>query len=220
MELVRYLVSLFEQHGYLVVFLGLLLEFVALPFPGETTMAYAGYLAYKGLLHWPLLIVCAFFGTTLGMTLTYWVGKKAGYPFIRRFGKWFFLPPHKLETAHKWFDKYGYFLIFISYFIPGVRHITGYFSGIIHLSFRKFISFAYAGALIWTTLFVGIGKIFGPSWNHMFKLATRSTLILALTILGLIAIILVIRFRKSLYLFFTGRLHKKHTAAKTSKSRP
>ena len=40
-----------SYYGYSVLFFGLLLEFIALPFPGETTMAYAGFLSYKNLIH-------------------------------------------------------------------------------------------------------------------------------------------------------------------------
>lgn len=42
--------ALFEQYGYALLFIGLLLEFIALPFPGEITMLYVGYLSYLGVL--------------------------------------------------------------------------------------------------------------------------------------------------------------------------
>ncbi|AWB43368.1 DedA family protein [Paenibacillus sp. CAA11] len=209
MNLVNYLETLFEQHGYWVIFLGLLLEFIALPFPGETTMAYAGFLSYKGMLHWQLLIICAFWGTTLGMTITYWIGRKAGMPFIRKFGKWVLLPPHKLDKTRYWFDRYGSSLVFIGYFIPGVRHVTGYFSGIIGLPFRKFALYAYSGALVWTALFIGIGKLFGPQWNHMFELAAKSTLFLAIGIFAIIALIILYRYRKSPRKLYRRRQHSR-----------
>lgn len=157
--------SLFDQYGYELLFFGLLLEFVALPFPGETTMLYAGYLSYEGILRlWPVLL-CAFTGTTMGMTLTYFIGNKAGMPFLERYGKWVLITPNKLEKTKRWFDKYGNILIFIGYFIPGVRHVTGYFAGIIGSPFRTFATYAYSGALFWCICFIGLGYFFGPQWS-------------------------------------------------------
>ena len=48
--------ELFQQYGYYVVFVGLLLEYIALPFPGEPTLAYAGFLSHQGDLSLPILI--------------------------------------------------------------------------------------------------------------------------------------------------------------------
>ncbi|MDO7908237.1 DedA family protein [Paenibacillus sp. JX-17] len=199
MELLKWMEQLFYNYGYGVLFFGLLLEFIALPFPGETTMAYAGYLSYKGSLEFMQLIGVAFLGTTIGMTITYFIGKKAGLPFIERFGKWVFLNPSKLEKTQLWFRKYGYGLIFIGYFIPGVRHFTGYFAGIIALPFRKFMLYAYSGALLWVILFISIGKVFGPQWSAVFQLVEHFS-VRAAAVLGiLIVLILLYKYRKPLF---------------------
>lgn len=211
MDILHYLEIMFEKQGYLVICLGLLLEFIALPFPGETTMAYAGFLSYKGLLDWRGLLLFAFLGTTMGITITYWIGKKAGLPFINKFGKWFFLPPHKLEKTRFWFGKYGAGLVFLGYFIPGVRHFTGYFAGTIALPFRKFIMYAYSGALVWTILFISIGKIFGPQWRYMFHLAATYSMFASLAIAVLILLFIGYRYRRALKRLYskllTGRKH-------------
>ncbi|WP_138493390.1 DedA family protein [Paenibacillus pinistramenti] len=205
MNIVHDLEVLFREHGYFVIWIGLLLEFIALPFPGETTMAYAGFIAYKGLLDWKLLILFSFLGTAMGITITYWIGRKAGLPFFRRFGKWFFLPPHKLEKTSVWFNKYGSGLIFIGYFIPGVRHFTGYFAGSIALPFRKFMLYAYSGALVWAALFVSIGKVFGPQWKYMFELAAHYSAIASAVILLAIVLIVLYRCRRSLRSMYKAR---------------
>jgi membrane protein DedA with SNARE-associated domain len=209
MDLLRWIHLLFEEHGYLVLFIGLLLEFIALPFPGETTMAYAGYLSYLGTLHFGWLLILAFLGTTIGITITYFIGLKAGLPFINRFGKWVFLSPRKLEKTREWFSKYGHGLIFIGYFIPGVRHFTGYFSGLNALSFRKFSLYAYSGALFWVVLFLSLGKVFGPQWQIVFHLVELYSLwiIAGLAIIALTFIIY--RYRKKALSAVFPKLGKK-----------
>ncbi|MFD0617549.1 DedA family protein [Paenibacillus sp. GCM10027629] len=191
--------QLFHEYGYLVLFFGLLLEFIALPFPGETTMAFAGYLSYMGKLNWMILIIVAFFGTTIGMTITYFIGHAVGMPFVRKYGKWFFLNTGKIEKTEKWFGKYGNGLIFIGYFIPGVRHFTGYFAGIIRLPFRKFAIYAYTGALFWVIVFIWLGKFFGPQWNRIFKLVEHNALYVAIGVIVILVIFVLIKYRKRLF---------------------
>lgn len=195
MEMLRWIQELFAEYGYNVLFFGLLLEFIALPFPGETTMAFAGYLSYTGQLDFAVLMIVAFFGTTVGMTITYLVGLKAGLPFIQRYGRWFMFSPAKLEKTQRWFERYGSFLISIGYFIPGVRHFTGYFSGIIGIPFRKFALYAYGGALIWVTLFLAIGKVFGSQWTVIFHLLESYAPWIAAAAVILLALFYVRRLR-------------------------
>jgi membrane protein DedA with SNARE-associated domain len=198
MEILSFIQELFANYGYSVLFFGLLLEFVALPFPGETTMAFAGFLSYTGRLDFFTLIVVALAGTTAGMTITYFVGLKAGMPFIQRYGKWFLLSPTKLEKTQKWFERYGSFLIFIGYFVPGVRHFTGYFAGIIALPFRKFALYAYSGALFWVVLFLGIGRVFGPQWMGIFHLFELYALRIISGGVAIAVLVILYRYRKSI----------------------
>lgn len=185
--------NLFHQYGYFVLFCGLLLEYIALPFPGETTMTYAGYLSYTGTLHWELAAIMAFTGTTIGITITYWIGYSVGQPLVKKYGRWLLLSEEKIERTKNWFNKYGNSLIFIGYFIPGVRHFTGYFSGIIRLPFRQFVLYAYTGALFWVLTFIWLGKWFGPQWKAIFRLAHRY-LALAIAI-GVVVILGYLLFR-------------------------
>lgn len=210
MDMLKWIQELFASYGYSVLFFGLLLEFIALPFPGETTMAFAGFLSFTGRLDFFTLIVVAFAGTTIGMTITYFIGLKAGLPFIQRYGKWFLFSPAKLEKTQRWFEKYGSILISIGYFIPGVRHFTGYFAGIIALPFRKFAMYAYGGALFWVVLFLGIGKIFGPQWMGIFHLIETYALWIALGVIAIAAFIILYRYRAAL----RHRLLRRKSAAR------
>jgi len=185
--------ALFEQYGLLLLFVGLLLEFIALPFPGEITMLYVGYLSYSGIINGWLALVLAFTGTTIGMTITFFLGKKVGMPIIVKYGKWVLLSPSKFEKTRVWFQRYGNFLVFIGYFIPGVRHVTGYFTGILGTSFKTFALYAYSGALFWCICFIGLGHAFGPQWRVLFKTFENYAIKIIIVALPIIFIIWLIR---------------------------
>ncbi|MFD0767461.1 DedA family protein [Bacillus sp. CGMCC 1.60114] len=190
--------DLFQQHAYYVVLIGLMLEYIALPFPGEPTLAYAGYLAHTGELHLVPLIFLSFVGTSVGMTIQYFVGNKLGMPFIQRYGKYVFLTQRKIDLTNKWFDKYGYFLIFIGFFIPGVRHFTGYFAGIINLPLRRFAMTIYSGALLWASFFLVGGYWLGGNLDNIFGAIEGHIGKIIIGVVVVVAVGLAIGFRKQI----------------------
>ena len=180
-----------DQYGYIVLFLSLLLEMLALPFPGELLMTYSGFLVHQGNLNWIPSILVAGVGTTIGMTISYWIGYKLGTPFFKKYGQRFHMGPQRIEKTSIWFGKYGNKLLIITCFIPGVRHITGYFSGITRISFRTYALLSYSGAFFWVTTFITLGKILGPQWEQ-FHTSIKKYLIIGSIIAAVIIIVLYV----------------------------
>lgn len=163
---VSHITAYIDQFGYIVLFVALLLELIALPLPGEVLMSYSGFLVYQGHLNWTLSILLAGVGACIGMTISYWVGYKLGTPFFDKYGHRFHMGPERIEKISHCYKKYGNKLLIVAYFIPGVRHITGYFSGITRLPYRTFALFSYSGAFVWGTTFITLGKVLGPQWEQ------------------------------------------------------
>ncbi|TQS76305.1 DedA family protein [Ornithinibacillus gellani] len=157
----------FAEYGYFVLGFGLFMEFLFLPFPGGTVMGFSGVLAYQGDLIYIVNILFAGIGTSLGMSATYLIGYKLGAPFFEKHGSKFFLGPKRRQAVQKWYDRFGNKVVFVSFFIPGVRHFTGYFSGIMRLSFPTFIIYTVGGAFAWATTFVSFGYFLGPRWENI-----------------------------------------------------
>lgn len=156
--------TLFTHYGYIVLFGILTIELMGVPTPGETLMTYCGFLVFLGRLNWGVSIIFATLGVISGITISYFIGRTLGAPFFQKYGSYIHLGPDKLEKTSQWFERYGNKLLFIACFIPGVRHVTGYFSGITCIPYRKFAFNAYIGALIWTSTFISLGKILGSNW--------------------------------------------------------
>ncbi|MFV9510229.1 VTT domain-containing protein [Tepidibacillus sp. LV47] len=184
---------IFTKYGYIVLISSLFLEMIALPLPGEALMSYTGFLAYQGQFSWRLSIIAASLGAILGMTLSYWIGYWLGNRFFEKYGKYIHMGPERLRKTSIWFKKYGNKLLIIAYFIPGVRHITGYFSGITQIPFRTFATYAYTGAIIWVSTFISLGKILGPQWEQFHNSIKRYLIIGGITLAIGIAIIYIYR---------------------------
>ncbi|RST77594.1 phosphatase PAP2 family protein [Siminovitchia acidinfaciens] len=160
------LTGLIEHFGYTVLFMSLMLELIALPLPGEFLMGYAGVLVFQGKMNWTVSILIAGTGSCTGMTLSYLIGHKLGAPFFYKHGHRIHFGPERLEKTSSWFKRHGNKLLIIAYFIPGIRHVTGYFSGITRLRFSTYSIYAFTGAFIWTSTFISLGKLLGPQWEQ------------------------------------------------------
>lgn len=192
--------QLLEHYGYLVLGLALMLELLALPLPGEILMTYAGLMVYQGHLNWPLCIVTAGLGASAGMTLSYWIGLKLGTPFIEKYGSKLHFGPEKAEKTSRWFERYGNKLLIIAFYIHGVRHITGYFSGLTRMPFRTFAVYAYTGAFLWTGVFISLGKVLGPEWEKFHRTISKYLLIAGIAAAAMLLTVYAYRkYRKQIF---------------------
>lgn len=158
MELVQQVIA---DYGYLAIFLMLLLGIIGVPIPDEIMMTVVGYFTNINVLNYELAILVSFAGALLGMLISYMIGKKAGRPFIDKYGKWVGLKEERMSKVSKWMEKYGPYSLIFGYFIPGVRHITCYFSGVSKMKFKTYILFAAIGAFLWCFTFITIGRGIG-----------------------------------------------------------
>ncbi len=152
------------QYGSFALFVLLALGIFALPLPDETLLVFAGVLIAKHQLELIPTIMCCIGGSLLGITLSYFIGKTAGIWLIRKYGHWVRLTEARMEGVHNWFERIGCWALLIGYFIPGVRHMTGYAAGITELDYRKFALFAYTGAVVWVGVFLSMGYFLGNKW--------------------------------------------------------
>lgn len=165
-------IGLLNNYGYIVLPLSLILELLALPLPGEAMLAYCGFLVNQGKMGWLLSVFVTAIGAIIGITLSYFIGRILGATFFEKYGHYVHLDKKTLDKVSVWFEKYGNKLLIVSCFIPGVRHITGYFSGITQISYKKFAAYSYVGAIIWTSTYISLGTFFGANWNRYHGLIT------------------------------------------------
>ena len=79
-----HILVLIEQYGYLIVFLGVMLESVGVPVPGETILIASGILGHQGYLGLEDALVFGVLGAVIGDQIGFWVGREGGRPFVLR----------------------------------------------------------------------------------------------------------------------------------------
>lgn len=157
--------SFIGQYGYIAIFLLLTIGIVGLPLPDEILLTYLGYVTSLGTLTFFNTFLSAFLGALCGISISYYLGVKLGEPFIRKIGPKLFIKDRAVQKTGTLFNKYGPFVLFICYFIPGVRHVAAYLAGITEFSKKRFALFAYSGAFIWVFTFLIIGNRLGDNWE-------------------------------------------------------
>src|SRR5215216_903418 len=78
------MLSLIEQYGWTVVFLGTLLQSAGVPLPAQTVLMVSGFLVQQGHMKLWQIIVSGILGTLLGGPIGYWVSHEVGRPFVLR----------------------------------------------------------------------------------------------------------------------------------------
>lgn len=160
-------VSIISYLGYFGVFILMALESMIAPVPSELVMPFAGFLAAEGRFSFWLIIVFSSLGTIFGSLLSYYIGMYGGNRVVLKYGKYLLLDATDLEKTEKWFERRGEKTIFISRFIPVVRHLISIPAGIGKMNVGKFCVYTIAGATIWNSFLAYLGFVLGENWESV-----------------------------------------------------
>jgi len=129
----------------------------------DLTCISVGMLISIGQLDLFLGVFAAFVGIFLG-DIGLWL---AGYFGGRRALRWKpvrrWLPAHTIDGIAMWYDKFGFFAVFASRFMPGTRMPLYVTAGVLGKRARKFIWWALISDIIYTPLVVVLIAAFGKA---------------------------------------------------------
>ena len=183
-----FVISLIEQYGYLGMFLGMVLEAVIIIIPSEAILATGGILASKKIFSFWLAFLVGLLGSVFCAIVIYFMGYLGGKPFIKKYGKYFFMKEEDIEKSDSWFNKYGLFAALIGRNFPIVRTLISLPVGIMRLSFVKFLIYTIIGSIPWTFIFVYVGYALGSNWvivnQYISKLKTPIKILIILLIIS------------------------------------
>lgn len=175
--LTQYLISLIDSIGYFGILILMTAESMILPVPSEAVMPPAGLLVAAGRLDFIAVILIATLGSLIGSLISYVIGRYGGRPLIDKYGKYILLNHEELNKTDAFFKKYGDITIFVSRFIPVIRHLISIPAGIGEMKIGKFILYTVIGAGIWNTFMAWIGFKYGQfgwliiqQYSHYFDI--------------------------------------------------
>jgi len=173
--------------GYSALFLLMALESMIAPIPSEIVMPFAGFLVVQGKFTLLSVALISALGSVFGSLLSYWLGIFGGRKFIMRFGKYLLLDESHLEWTEGFFKKHGEKTIFISRFIPVVRHLISIPAGIGKMRIGRFMFYTFAGALIWNTFLAWVGMKLRERWEIVHNYSSQIDVVMV----GVLVIVLV-----------------------------
>lgn len=179
---------LLDHWGYIIIFVSAIAETLPLIgtfVPGHTIIILGGLLAKLGIFKLEAVIVAAAVGAVIGDLLAYYIGRKFGYDFVVRYGKYFFLNEEKYQKIKDLVSEHTGKALIIGRFSPFTRALAAFLAGIYKIKFSKFIFYSLAGGVSWSILSVFLGYVFGQGFETAAKYFGR-IVIAAILIIALI----------------------------------
>ena len=201
-SLISWSLHLINDWGYLGVIILMAMESSIFPVPSEIVIPPAAIIAAtNGSMSLTGVVIAGTFGSWLGSAITYYVALWLGRPFVEKSGKFFFVPPAKLQRAENFMHRYESGGIFFARLMPVLRHLISIPAGIIRMNFIKFSILTTIGAAIWCAVLAWLGGKVGTRLDATGKdpLTDGSALIDAVKheshlIVGVILVIMVLYF--------------------------
>lgn len=177
--------GLISALGHWGVFLGMIIESACIPLPSEVIMLFGGFLAAQGTLNFWWVVWAGVLGNVTGSVIAYWAGAKGGRAFLQKYGKYVLLNNGHLETADRWFSRYGEWAVFFARNLPVVRTFISLPAGIARMNFPRFFIFTFAGCIPWNIALAYLGWKLGQNWQSVEPyFRPVSYAVLALLLLG------------------------------------
>lgn len=180
---------------YVLLGLSAFVENVFPPIPGDTITAFGAFLVGTKRLHFFGVYLSTTIGSLSGFMFLFWVGGFLGRRFfIER--DYRFFKAQDVIRAEEWFQKYGYSLVLLNRFLPGVRSVISIAGGISRLAFLRVTLLAFLSACVWNLIWIGFGYALGSNWEtvkeSMAYIMVRYNLAI-LVLAGLVILVLLIK---------------------------
>lgn len=189
-----YLTTQIAAHGYIAVFVLMVLESACIPVPSEAVMTFGGalaggLLATNGHAQVSLLGIGAAgaIGNLVGSWLAYAVGRYGGEPFIDRWGRYVLLRRHDLDRAHVFFERHGTWAVLVGRVLPVVRTFISLPAGVARMPLGRFSVLTLLGSVPWTYGLAYAGYALADHWDTVSTYFTPISVVIVVAALAAIA---------------------------------
>jgi membrane protein DedA with SNARE-associated domain len=183
-------------YGYWAIVLVVALEYLGIPFPGETILVAAG--VYAGHTHrlallW--IVVSAAVAAIGGGMVGFLIGVKGGYRLLRRYGRHLHIHDDRIKLGRYLFQRHGGKVIFFGRFVAVLRTYSAFLAGTNRMPWRRFVLVNAASGAVWATLFgVGSYELGGAMWRVSGDLGG---VLAGVAVVAVVATVVIVRKREA-----------------------
>jgi len=163
-NIIQYLLPQNDAFLYIFLFISAVVENLFPPIPGDTITGLGAFLVGTGRLNYLLVYASTTLGSVVGFMSLFFVGRLVEREFFIAKDYKFFSAESIIATE-RWFSKYGYFVVLINRFVPGIRSAVSIVSGISELSTMKVFCLSLTSAAIWNLIWIHEGFLLGTNWD-------------------------------------------------------
>lgn len=193
MENFAFLSELIRTYGYYIIGIGVFLESMGVPSPGETVLIMGGVAASLGQLNIVGVILVTVIAATLGDNMGYMVGKHYGMKLIKKLEHIHLFRVENQQKIEKFFHKHGNKTIFIGRFTLILRTYAALFAGIFKMPYQIFFFYNLTGAILWATTFGLLGYFLGYNLPLLEKIIVDFNS-LVFVVVGIVIVFLIVRY--------------------------
>ena len=171
---------------------------VTVVFPGEFAVLLGGAIAGHGRIDVIPLIAIVWACSAAGDSVTFYLGRRLGRPFLVRRGPRFGLTEARVDRLDGWFDRWGSPTVCVGRLLPLARPFAPFLAGSSRLGYGRFLAWNALGTLLFALVFCLLGYAFYESYGDVVNTLGRAAFaIVAAVALGVGAVVLIRRRRQA-----------------------
>ena len=155
---------------------------LCLPVPAIFFLMTAGALAARGELRIGIILAVSTLGCLAADLVWFQAGRRWGTRVIRLLCSLSADPRYCAQRSRNFFDRWGLPSVMVVKFLPGLDAITPPLAGAEGASSAAFLGYDAVGALLWSSLYAGLGYFFADSLDSVAAFLSRFGSVLVLGI--------------------------------------
>jgi membrane protein DedA with SNARE-associated domain/rhodanese-related sulfurtransferase len=155
------------RYGYVLLFGWVLAEQLGLPMPSAPLLLAAGALAGTSRMNLAVTLALPIVAVSISDAFWYELGRRRGTKVLQWLCRVSLEPDSCVRRTEGRFERNGPWALVVAKFIPGLNSMAPPLAGISRMPWRRFALFDGLGALLWASVYIGIGYIFSAQIEHV-----------------------------------------------------
>jgi membrane protein DedA with SNARE-associated domain len=162
----QWLINLVGTWGYIAIFVTMTAESAGVPISSEIVVPLGGALASQAKLNFVFVVLAASLANLTGSLIAFYLTRRFGERVVlSRAGRWMGLSKGHLRLAHRFFDRFGLWAVFVGRLLPIVRTYISFPAAISKMGYLWFSIATVAGAIPWNFVLAYAGYKLGQHYE-------------------------------------------------------